>query len=186
MNKLANKFIFTSDRLGFRTWHPDDLEPYREMNTDTEVMKYFPKDFWLDKQGSQRSIDGFMEHYHKFGFTYYAVDLLESQEFIGFIGMKTISYEIFFAPAVDIGWRLGKKFWGKGYATEGALRCRDYFFKNFTYDRLVSLTPIRNMASWNVMEKIGMSRVQEFAHPIVDQDHQLSQHVLYELRRNDI
>ena len=175
------KYLFLSERLGFRTWKEEDIQVYAEMNQDPEVMKYFPQEFWLDHAKSAKSIEGFMNHYHQHGFTYFAVDVIDENRFIGFIGMKTISYDVFFAPAIDIGWRLRKDFWGRGYATEGAKRCVEFFFENFKYDRLVSLTPTKNKASWNIMEKIGMQKITTFMHPMVEKDDPLSEHVLYEL-----
>ena len=122
-----------------------------------------------------------MDHYDEYGYTYFAVDYLVDNEFIGFIGMKTISYEAYFSPGVDIGWRLRKEYWGRGLATEGAIASRDYFFSNFEIERLISLTPVQNNASWNVMKKIGMQKIGNFNHPLIDDDDPLAKHVVYEL-----
>lgn len=176
-----NAYLFKSERLGFRVWKKSDLAYYISMNSDQEVMRYFPEEFRLNAKGSAKSIQSFMEHYHKFGYTYFAVDFIEKGEFIGFIGMKTISYDAFFSPGVDIGWRLRKEYWGRGLATEGAIASRDYFFRNFEIGRLISLTPVQNQASWNVMEKMGMKKLGFFNHPMIDDEDPLAEHVVYEL-----
>lgn len=177
------KHIFFSKRLGFRNWKEDDLALYASLSSDPEVMRFFPEEFHLDHAKAKKSIDGFRAHFNRYGFTYFAVDLLESNQFIGFIGMKTIAYEIFFAPAVDIGWRLDKKYWGRGYATEGALAAMEWFFMNNKGKRLVSLTPTSNGPSENVMKKIGMNKVCEFDHPLLDKSDPLLKHVLYEIHK---
>ena len=124
-----------------------------------------------------------MKHYHDYGFTYFAVDLLEQSQFVGFIGMKTVTYQAFFTPGVDIGWRLSEEYWGRGLATEGARKCKDYFFDNFDYERLISLTPVQNIPSWKVMEKIGMEKLGYFDHPLLEEQDPLLNHVVYEIRK---
>ena len=174
-------YLFKSERLGFRVWKKSDLAYYIAMNSDDEVMRYFPKEFRPDALGSAQSIERFMDHYNKYGYTYFAVDYIENNEFIGFLGMKTISYEAFFSPGVDIGWRFRKEYWGRGLATEGAIASRDYFFSNFDVGRLISLTPLQNQPSWNVMEKIGMKKIGTFNHPMIENEDPLAEHVVYEL-----
>ncbi len=176
MNK---KYVLESSRLRFRTWIPDDIPAYARLSSDPDVMQYFPKAFWLDEEKAEHSVMGFMQHFDDKGFTYYATERKDSNEFIGFIGMKSISYEVFFAPAVDIGWRLAKEHWGRGFATEGAIATMLHFFENFNYDKLVSMTPVSNQPSWNVMRKIGMKKLENFDHPLLEPNDELLEHVLY-------
>ena len=92
-------------------------------------------------------------------------EVLETGEFIGFIGLAYQDYETEFTPATDIGWRLKKSAWGNGYATEGARRCLEYAFKDLKLDKIISTCTLNNTKSENVMRKIGMSRKGEFNHP---------------------
>ncbi len=178
-----NKYLIETSRLGLRAWKDSDLDTFSAMNSDESVMKYFPKKFRLNKEESKKSIEGFMDHYHKHGFTYFATDLLADDEFIGFIGMKTLGFDAFFTPGVDIGWRLSKDYWGRGLATEGAIAARNYFFEHFNYDKLFSLTPIQNQPSWSVMEKIGMEKIGVFDHPLIDANDELQKHVVYHITK---
>ena len=66
----------------------------------------------------------------EYGFCYFAVDELSNYEFIGFIGLSHQDYDVEFTPFIDIGWRLDKNYWGKGFATEGAKRCLAYGFNH--------------------------------------------------------
>ncbi|WP_235294803.1 GNAT family N-acetyltransferase [Portibacter lacus] len=180
---MQEGYLFFSERLGFRLWKETDLKIYTELSSDPEVMRFFPQEFWLDERSAKLSISGFQKHYREYGFTYFAVDKLDTADFIGFIGVKTISYDAFFAPAVDIGWRLHKDFWGNGYATEGAKRTLAWFFENFDLDRIVSMTPEKNIPSENVMIKIGMNKIETFNHPLLVTEDPLSKHVLYEIKK---
>ncbi|WP_010523137.1 GNAT family N-acetyltransferase [Aquimarina agarivorans] len=86
------------------------------MNADPKVMEYFP--FKLTTKETASYIDRLKTQYKKTGYTYFAVDTLDTEEFIGFIGINDQNYEAPFNPSVDIGWRLKKSAWGRGYATE--------------------------------------------------------------------
>jgi RimJ/RimL family protein N-acetyltransferase len=92
-----------------------------------------------------------------------------------------------FAPfaAVEVGWRLARAAWGAGYATEGARAALRFGFDTVGLDEIVSFTSPRNVRSWHVMEKIGMSRdpTDDFDHPRVPQGHPLRPHVLYRISR---
>jgi RimJ/RimL family protein N-acetyltransferase len=124
--KLKKKYIFKSERLGFREWMKSDLEELRKMNSDFEVMEHFPK--ILTKKENEELFDKLELHYKKHNHTYFATEILTNNEFIGFIGLAYQEYRTEFTPAVDIGWRLKKSAWGKGFATEGAKKCLEFGF----------------------------------------------------------
>src|SRR5690606_14340984 len=95
------------------------------------------------------------------GWGFWAAVLADSQEFIGFIGLNDVTRDALpapFAPAVEIGWRLAFKHWGKGYATEGAKACLQYGFETLRLKEIVSFTAVQNNRSRRVMERIGMHR----------------------------
>ena len=177
------KYLIKTDRVGLRPWKSADIVGYYELNKNPNVLKFFPKEFWPDRKKCEKDIIRFMDHYEKYGFTYFAADYLQNDQFLGFIGMKTVSFDAFFTPAVDIGWRIKEEFWGLGLATEGANAAKDYFFNEFDYDRLVSMTPVQNVASWRVMEKIGMIRDSEFNHPLIKFVDEHSRHYLYTIEK---
>jgi len=160
---MKKEYIFTSERLGLRNWLENDLEEFAKINADKEVMKHFPKT--LTKDESLNLIKRLQNHYEKYNYTYFAVDILESGEFIGFIGLVYQTYESEFTPATDIGWRLKKSAWGKGYAPEGAKRCLDFAFNELKLDKIISTCTEKNYKSEKVMKKIGMKKVGGFNHP---------------------
>lgn len=172
-------YMIKTDRLILRPWNEGDLKPFAELNADPRVREYFYK--ILTCEESDNSAKAFNEHIEKFGFGFWAASLLETNEFIGFIGLQNVAFEAPFTPAVEIGWRLAHHHWGKGYATEGAKAALDYGFNQLNLPEIVAFTPLQNTRSRHVMEKIGMTHdsKDDFDHPMLPDGHPLIRHVLY-------
>lgn len=176
----ATKYLFTSPRLGFRPWFLDDLEEFAAMNADPVVMKHFPKP--LNKEESVEFLNRLVKHYSTHGYCYFAVEIKERGEFIGFIGLAYQTFDSHFTPATDIGWRLKKSAWGRGYATEGAKRCLKYAFEDLQLERVISTCTLHNHASEKVMQKIGLTGMGEFDHPRLQEYPKLQRCVLYQIK----
>lgn len=170
-------YLFQSARLGFRNWTESDIGPMAAISGDQEVMKYFPAVATYEQTAAfiRRMQDEFAEK----GYCYFAVDELSTGLFIGFIGLTWKTFEADFTPCVDIGWRLTPAVWGKGYATEGAIRCLDYAFDTLKLDKVYSMAPKINSTSQRVMQKAGMVQVGEFEHSMLKDYPDLKQCVLY-------
>ena len=171
------EYIFTSERLGFRNWLDEDLPTFAALNSDPVVMEYFPKT--LNKEQSQSMVCRMKKHFEDHGYGLYAVDKLENSEFIGFIGFMKPSFDAYFMPCTEIGWRLKKAAWNKGYATEGAKRCLEFGFEELKLSKIYSFTATPNIKSERVMQKIGMQKIGEFEHPGIENGNWLKTHVLY-------
>ncbi|EZH72107.1 GNAT family acetyltransferase [Aquimarina atlantica] len=176
-----NSYIFTSQRLGFRNWTLDDLETLAKINTDDDVMEFFP--YQPSKEDTKAFIMRMQEMYAEKGFCYFAVDLLDNAECIGFIGLCEQTYLEKLGSFVDIGWRLKKSIWNKGYATEGAKACLDFGFNTIELDKIYSVAPAINVKSELIMKKIGMQQIETFEHPKLLDDERLKCCVLYERKR---
>lgn len=174
-----------SERLVLREWNDKDIEPFVNLNSDPDVMRFFPK--LLTANESKLFILKSNSILQEKQFGLWAVEVKNSSDFIGFIGLAEPDFEAPFMPCIEIGWRLAKKFWGKGYATEGALRVLQYAFKDLQLNEVVSFTSELNIPSVRVMERIGMKRdaKEDFKHPRVEPGHRLEKHVLYRLKKND-
>jgi len=155
--------ILKTDRLTLRTWSREDINPFATMCADPEVMRYFPTTLSIAE--TEQLVKRLQDAYLKDGFTYYAVTLTETQEFLGFCGLLLQTYQSPFTPNVDIGWRLKKGAWGKGYATEAAIACLALAKNERDIDTVISVASHSNLPSINVMRKIGMKKVGEFHHP---------------------
>lgn len=170
-------YIFTSERLGFRNWKATDLDNLFEINSNDRVMQYFPSK--LKESDNRNFIERMQKMYTEEGFCYFAVELLNTNEFIGFIGLSKQTYQIDFNPSIDIGWRLHPFFWGKGYASEGAEACLNYAFNKLNIKKIVSVAPKINIPSITVMIKIGMQKVKDFKHPLLKEYPNLQTCVLF-------
>ena len=170
-------YLFKSDRLGFRNWLASDQEKLAVINADMEVMEFFPSTRSVTE--TKTFIERMRKQYGDKGYCYFAVDVLEDGEFIGFIGLSEQNFAADFTPCIDIGWRLAKTAWNKGYATEGAKRCLEYGFEALHLDNIYSIAPVANIKSQQVMKKIGMRKVKTFDHPQLLDNARLRKCVLY-------
>jgi len=95
-----------------------------------------------------------------------------------------VRFQAHFTPAVEVGWRLARGHWGRGYATEGARAALEYAFGVLGLQEVVSFTAGANERSRRVMERLGMSRdaADDFEHPLLPPG-PLRRHVLYRLAR---
>jgi len=174
-------YIFESERLGFRTWLDRDTEPFFQLNSDPEVMEFFPSLHSYEQTVAY--IDRITTFFEENNFGLWAVDEKDSGKFIGFIGLTRATFESPFTPCIEIGWRLAKAFWGKGYATEGAAACLDYGFNTLGLSEINSFTAVTNKRSERVMQKIGMKYIGNFEHTSLPEGHPLRPHVLYKIEK---
>src|SRR6516164_156681 len=170
---------FETPRLLLRCWGETDRAPFREMNADAQVMRYFLSA--LTAEETDALLEQIRLHFEQHGFGLWAVALKETNEFAGFIGLAVPAFEAHFTPCVEIGWRLSARFWNRGLATEGAAAVLAFAHNSLGLKQVVSFTTTENVASRRVMEKIGMIRDLrgDFDHPLIPKEHPLCRHVLY-------
>lgn len=177
--------IIETARLIFRTWKNEDAKAYYQINQDPKVFELLQGPLTMEQVND--FIPAVNNHQDKYGYTLWAVELRETGELMGFIGLNYTNWESHFTPAVEVGWRLGSEYWGKGYATEGAKAALDYGFKKCGLKEIVSFTVPANVRSIRVMERIGLKRdvKSDFFHPKLPADHPLSLHVLYRATKQE-
>ncbi len=152
---------------------------FAALNADPSVMAWMPAALTLAESNAlAQSIQVGLQQ-NAFGL--WAVEVRESQTFIGFVGLSEPAWQAHFTPCVEIGWRLQATAWGQGYATEAA----NVVLKSLHLPEVVSFTVPDNRRSRRVMEKLGMRHdpAENFLHPKLPQAHPLSRHVLYRLER---
>ncbi|WP_444926427.1 GNAT family N-acetyltransferase [Microbulbifer sp. TRSA002] len=174
----------TTERLQLRQWREEDKPVFAEMNADPRVMEFFPS--LLTRQQSDAGVDRSIAHIEKYGWGFWALELRDTNEFLGFVGMKNVTEDLPFTPAVEIGWRLAFPHWGKGYASEAAQASLDVAFNTLNLSEVVSFTALQNLRSQRVMERLGMRRDSlVFEHPLVPSESHLQRHCLYRLSADD-
>ena len=175
--------ITRSPRVLLRQWQEADRGPFAALSADPEVMRFLmpmpsraASDAWIDRQAASQ-----VDH----GMAFWAAELAETGAFIGAVGLLRVRYAAHFTPAVEVGWRIARAFWGQGLAPEAAGAAIGWGFGHLGLDAVVANTVPGNRNSRRVMEKLGMSRdpADDFDHPLVPEGHPLRRQVLYRLRR---
>ncbi len=142
-------------RLVLRAWRADDLDHYAAMSVDPEVMRYLGGA--MTREQSDGHVADIQDRFRKWGYFYWAVETPDNP-FAGFVGLSQPHYEAHFTPAVEIGWRLARAAWGRGYASEAASACLAFGFARDDIDEIVAIASVHNAASLGVMRRIGMAR----------------------------
>jgi RimJ/RimL family protein N-acetyltransferase len=174
---------FRTARLLLRPWREADLVPFAALNADPLVMEYFPA--VLARKESNALAERIRGHFRQHGFGLWAVEVPGEAAFVGFVGLAHTRFSSHFTPCVDLGWRLSRDHWGKGYAQEAARAAMEAGFDRLGLDEVVAFTVPSNLRSRRVMEALGMRHdpAGDFDHPHVPQGHRLRRHVLYRLAR---
>ena len=165
-----------------RQWKNEDFSVFALMNADPVVMEYFPRT--LNENESNEMALKIQALIFERGWGFWAVEEKDQENFIGFVGLHMPLAELPFTPCVEIGWRLAKEFWGKGYTTEAANAALSVAFEQLNLSKVYSFTSVDNSKSRAVMERLYMMNThQNFEHPSVPEGHLLREHVLYKLTK---
>jgi ribosomal-protein-alanine N-acetyltransferase len=172
-------------RLVLRRWRDSDRDPFAALNADPDVMEYFPST--MTRSESDDLINRIEAHFDEHGFGLWALEVADTGGFIGFTGLSIPRFAAHFMPAVEVGWRLARPAWGRGYASEAARRALRFGFEDVGLPEIVSFTTVGNVRSRAVMTRIGMVHdpVDDFDHPLVPADSPLRPHALYRLSARD-
>lgn len=166
-----------------RRWRDSDREPFAALNADPVVMEHFPTT--LTRAESDALVDRIEHAFGSEGFGLWAIEVRETGAFVGFTGLSVPRFDAFFTPAVEVGWRLARHAWGKGYASEAARAALRVGFEGHALSEIVSFTSVGNTRSRAVMERIGMTFDREFDHPALPAGDRLRRHVLYRVSPSD-
>jgi ribosomal-protein-alanine N-acetyltransferase len=174
--------LIETARLILRPWRASDRVPFAEQNADPIVMQLLGGT--IDREASDAYIDRVEAHLAEHGFCKWAVEAPGIAPFVGAVGLSYVRFQASFTPAVEVAWRLNRRYWRRGYATEAARAAIKDGFQRIGLTAIVALTVLDNHASIRVMQRLGMTRSIEFDHPNYPTGHQLCRHVLYRLERD--
>jgi RimJ/RimL family protein N-acetyltransferase len=149
MNSMDEVRLET-ERLILRMFREDDFESYAKFCADPEVMRYIGGQPYTRLE-AWRHMAYLVGHWHLRGYGHWAVEEKASGDFIGRIGFLNPQGW----PGFEIGWTLGRQYWGKGYAIEGARRALSYAFTELDREHVISLIHPENRASIRVAERLG-------------------------------
>ena len=168
-----------TSRLILRNWKQNDIEPFAILNSDPRVCEFLPN--VLSQEETLTSVIKIQSHFKEHAFGLFAVELISTKTFIGFVGLKYFSFDSHFTPSVELAWRLSWENWGQGLATEAAQKVTQYGFETLGLPEILAITAKNNQRSRRVMEKLGMftNEDENFLHPLLEYSHPLAEHVLY-------
>lgn len=142
-------------RLHLRRWRGDDLDAMAGINAHPEVSRWIGDGSGCDRVASAAEIARFERVWETHGYGRFAMELRDTGELVGFTGMAVLDDIPEIMPVVEIGWRLGRDFWGRGLATEGSVAALR-FAAQVGIDRIVGVHLVGNDASARVMHRLGM------------------------------
>jgi RimJ/RimL family protein N-acetyltransferase len=143
--------VLETERLRLRAFRLSDFDDYAAMCGDPEVARYLMTRF--TREQSWRHLAFLIGHWELRGFGMWAVEEKGTGDLVGRIGFA----EPDGWPGFELGWALARRFWGRGYATEGARAALDHAFTALRKERVVSLIHPENEASLRVAERLGQS-----------------------------
>ncbi|PSL05906.1 RimJ/RimL family protein N-acetyltransferase [Haloactinopolyspora alba] len=145
--------LLATDRLLLRPLVPDDADAFAAMNADPAVMEHFTTGP-LDRAASDAMLERHRERYAAAGFGLSAVQRHDDDTLLGFTGLNRHRW---YPDDVEIGWRLVRHAWGRGYATEAARAWIRRAFGLLELPRLISITVPANERSVAVMRRLGFT-----------------------------
>jgi RimJ/RimL family protein N-acetyltransferase len=170
-----------TDRLLLRRWRAADREAFADLNADPEVMRHFSGT--MTQAESDAFVDRIEGLFERQGFGLWALEVKDGGTFIGFTGLNPMPPGVPGEGGMEVGWRLARRGWGHGYATEAARAAVAFAFDQLQLPELFSMTAVSNTRSQAVMQRLGMSLLSHFEHPRVPVGHPVRPHVVYHLPR---
>jgi len=145
--------ILTTERLRLRELRLTDVDLMQQILIGKDVLQYFPEYPPFTKAQTEKMITKKLEQWEQYGHGIWAVETLENNILIGRCGLGYLPD----TDEIEVGYILGRDFWGKGYATEAAKASLNYGFTHLEVNEIVGIVHVDNIGSQHVLQKIGMS-----------------------------
>jgi RimJ/RimL family protein N-acetyltransferase len=168
------KPLFTTPRLYLRETTAQDAEVMFALNSDPEVLRYTGDEPFESIEEAAIFLANYQD-FKKNNMGRWAVVRKEDETVLGWCGLKLHPDGM-----VDLGFRLFKKYWNQGYATEASLGCLKYGFETLNLTKIVGRVVPANVASARVLQKLGMN----FSHLEMDENHR-EEIAIYKITHED-
>lgn len=147
----------TTARLILRAFTEEDVDPLHHILHEKDLLRYFPNPNPPARNRVQKFVADQLKHWDVHGYGWWAVQPRSEKVLIGWCGLQFLPE----TEEIEVGYLLGKAFWGQGLATEAAQASLQYGFENHKLERIVAIVHPENIASQRVIEKLGMSFVDQ-------------------------
>jgi RimJ/RimL family protein N-acetyltransferase len=155
--------VLETERLVLRPPVPEDADALAPMYADPEVMRFLGNGRTLTRRETERSVQRMISGWEADGFGLFTTVRKEDETVIGRVGLILWNPETWEPTRaasegpkeLEVGYTIGKPYWGRGYATEAAAAARDFALERLGAERLIALIIRGNDASENVARKLG-------------------------------
>ncbi len=156
-----------TDRLVLRRWRAEDREPFAAINADPEVMRFIGTGVMLERGPSDELLTRFERDWEERGFGLWALSARDDpdERLLGYCGLTVPMFLPAVLPAVEVGWRLARDAWGRGYATEAARAALAFGFEEHAIEEILSIVDPDNERSLRVCARLGMTPRPDRTHP---------------------
>lgn len=157
------KIFAETERLILREILPTDVDGLFELDSDPEVHRYLGNKPVTDKNKVVEVISFIRQQYEDNGIGRWAIIDKKTNNFVGWTGLKFVT-ELTnnHINYYDIGYRLNRKYWGQGIATETAITSLEYAFNNLKLDEVYASARVENEGSNKILKKIGLKFIETF------------------------
>ena len=162
MSSPGSPFSLVTERLLLRQMSSADLPFVTYMLGHPEIMRFYPKTQQKPEEVAAAWIERQVVRYEKWGYGLWLVELKESGEPVGQVGL-TIQI-VDGVDETEVGYLIDNRHWRKNFAFEAASACRDYAFDALNCPYVISLVHPVNMPSRGVARKMGMTEWKRADH----------------------
>ena len=136
-------------RLLLRIPRAEDLDPFARMMIDEETAKFIGG--VTPRSVTWRALMSLIGSWHAMGFAMFSVIEKSSGRWVGRLGPWMPDGW----PGPEVGWAIAREYWGRGYATEGAIASTNWAFDHLGWDRVIHSIDPGTVASQMVAKKLG-------------------------------
>lgn len=140
-------------RLRLRPFTPNDTAPMHKLMNGDSVMRYFPGSPTLSLEQVERMLAGQADHWQKYSYGWWAVELKATGKLIGWCGLQYLPE----TDETEVAYLLGREYWGRGLATEAAKTSVEWGFANLDVATIIAISHTENKASQAVALKCGLT-----------------------------
>ena len=157
------KIVAETDRFLLREMLPSDIDGMFELDSDPEVHKYLGNNPVSNRAQIVDTINFVRQQYMDYGIGRWAIIDKKTNEFMGWSGLKFVTeltnkHQNYY----DLGYRLIRKYWRKGIATETAMIALDYAFNVLNVEAVYAAASIENIGSNKILQRIGLNFIETF------------------------
>lgn len=159
------KIFAETERFFLREILPTDVDGLFELDSDPEVHRFLGNKPVSDKEQIVAVINFIRQQYIDNGVGRWAIVDKKTNDFIGWTGLKFVTeLTNYRRNYYDLGYRLIKRYWGQGIATETAFASLDYGFNTLKLEEIFAAAHVENKASNAVLKKVGFQYIERFTY----------------------